>query len=352
VKRLIIALLICTTLLIISSCEDEALNIDTESSIPVRVESVVHKNIEEYVFSTGTVHAVQASVLKAMQSGYYRLQTNPRTGQPYAMSDEVKQGDVIIKLINPEFENQITFESAKLTYESSQGEFEIQKKMFEKGGITPKELTEAERAFIDARYNYDNAKIQLEKLKITALFDGTITDLPFFGQNQLVETGTLLAEVMDYSKLYSEVSLPGKEMERLRKEQPVKVTNYNKADDTLYGIVTQVSPTLDPNSRMFKATLEIENDSFVLRPGMFVKADIVVDSRDSAIVIPKEIVLDRRGNRIVYVIDKGIAVERKLETGLSNKVEIEVLSGLSGDDRLVIEGFETLRNRSKVKVLD
>ena len=78
--------------------------------------------------------------------------------------------------------------------------------------------------------------------------------------------------------------------------------------------------------------------------------DIVADARDSALVVPKDALLDRGTNRIAFVVEKGIAFERKLETGLSNRFEIEIISGLEENDRLVVEGFETLRNRAKVKV--
>ena len=129
------------------------------------------------------------------------------------------------------------------------------------------------------------------------------------------------------------------------------VTHYGTAAvDTLIGHIEQVSPVLDKESRMFKATLSIANDSLVIRPGMFMKVDIAVAAKDSAVVIPKEVILDRGDTKGVFVVEKGLALERRLETGLSNRLEIEVLSGLEVDEQLVVEGFETLRNRSKVKV--
>jgi RND family efflux transporter MFP subunit len=334
----------------VAACDDDELDIDVESSIPVRVEQVERKNIKEYAFATGTVLATNESSMKAQQSGYYLLQTNPRTGRPFTMGYRVLQGEVIAKLINPEFENQVAFDSKKLNFEISEREYEKQKSIYEKGGITLRELTDAERTFIDARYSYDNAQLQLAKLNATALFDGILVDLPFFADGQLVETGELIAQVMDYSRLYTEVSLPGKEMGRVTRNQRALITNYGKSADTLTGVVTQVSPTLNPDSRMFKLTLEIANDELILRPGMFVKADIIVEEKDSAVVIPKDIVLDRRGSKTVFVVDKGIAAERTVETGLSNRLEIEVISGLEEGERLVVEGFETLRHRSRVKI--
>ena len=94
---------------------------------------------------------------------------------------------------------------------------------------------------------------------------------------------------------------------------------------------------------------DLVKNSLRMRPAMFAKMDLVVSSRDSALFICMEVFIYRAHDKIAFVVEKGIALERTLEIGLSNRLEIEVLSGLEAEERLVVEGFETLRNRSKVK---
>jgi len=84
---------------------------------------------------------------------------------------------------------------------------------------------------------------------------------------------------------------------------------------------------------------------------MFVKADIVVARRDSAIVIPKSIILSGNRGKVVYVVDQSTARERRINTGIENQDFVEVVNGLKENERLVVKGFETLRNDSKVKVI-
>ena len=115
--------------------------------------------------------------------------------------------------------------------------------------------------------------------------------------------------------------------------------------------VTQVSPALDAASRSFKAMVEIENPGLLLRPGMFVQAEIIVARSDSAIVIPKDVIQVKQRGKTVFIVQKGAAQERIITTGLENPEWIEVREGLEPNDRLVVRGFETLRNRSKVKVV-
>lgn len=339
-------------LLLIVSCGEEGPDIDTESAIPVSIETLTRKPISEYVTATGTVKATQTSDLTAQQWGYYQIQTNPRTGEPFAMGDTVLQGEVIIKLRNQEFVNEIAIESKKLNYEVSEREFEKQKALYDKGGVTLRELTDSERAYIDARYSYQNALLQLEKLSLSANFDGILADLPYYANGQRVESGTVLGRVMNYETLHCSVSLPAKELGRVRAGQKLLVTNYTETEDTLTGSVVQVSPALDADSRMFEASLLIDNDSLIFRPGMFVKVDIEVASRDSALVIPKDVVMEQRRGKTVFVVEKGVALQRTIDTGLESGSEIEVTKGLEEDERLIVEGFETLRNGSRVRVVD
>lgn len=122
-------------------------------------------------------------------------------------------------------------------------------------------------------------------------------------------------------------------------------------NDTLVGKITQLSPAIDPATRTFKGLVIIDNANLLLRPGMFVRSDIVVAQKDSTIVIPKDIILSKQRGKTVFVVERGAASERVITTGLESAAEVEILKGLKKDERLIISGFETLRNRSKVKII-
>jgi len=151
--------------------------------------------------------------------------------------------------------------------------------------------------------------------------------------------------------MYMDVQLPEKYINEIRPGQTVKLTNYTIPEDTIIGSVTQLSPAINADTRTFKGTVSIDNHDLLLRPGMFVKADIVVDHRDSVIVIPKNIILSRQRGKTVFVVDRGVASERIIETGLENLTDVEVTRGLERNERIVTGGFETLGNRSKVKII-
>src|SRR4030042_4133461 len=122
------------------------------------------------------------------------------------------------------------------------------------------------------------------------------------------------------------------------------LTNYTIPEDTISGHITQLSPAINADTRTFKGTISIDNHDYLLRPGMFVKADIVTDRRDSVIVIPKSIILSRQRGKTVFIVDRGLAVERIIDTGLENITDVEVNRGLAKNERVVMGGFETLSN--------
>jgi RND family efflux transporter MFP subunit len=160
-----------------------------------------------------------------------------------------------------------------------------------------------------------------------------------------------MVKIMDYSSLLMDLNLAVKSIDVVNVGQKVRIMNYTIPDDTLTGIISQLSPAIDPQSRSFKAVVSISNSDLLLRPGMFAKGEIIVASKDSIIVIPKNIILSKQRGNTVFVIDKGLAQERIISFGLENPEYVEVISGLEPKEKLVTKGFETLRNRSKVKVV-
>lgn len=337
--------------LFLIACGGQDTNVTTDISIPVSVEEIKPKPIEEFITTTGTVNAVKEATLNSETAGYYHLLKNKATGKPFALGDFVRKGQEIIHLDNPELENNIKIESQKLNLDISKREYEKQQSLYKKGGVTLRELINSEKAYKDAQYNYDYSLLQLAKLKIVAPFDGVIVELPYYTPGVRINTNMMMAKIMNYSELYLEANLPGKDLDKIKIGQPVRVMNYSLANDTLNGSITQVSPAINPDTRSFQASIQISNPKLIMRPGMFVKAEIIVAHRDSALVIPKDIILSKRRGKSVFIVERGVARERIISTGLENPDEVEVVQGLKANDRLVVKGFETLRNRSKVKII-
>jgi membrane fusion protein (multidrug efflux system) len=338
-------------LLAMVSCNNRQQAETTDLASPVSVEDIRKQPIEKYINTTGTAKATQEVTLSTEMAGFYSLQNNPVTGRPFKLGDKVKAGQVIVKLEDQEYVNGIAIDAQKLNLEIAEQEYEKQKSLFEKGGVTLRELRNSEVSAKNARYNYDNGQVRLAKMSVITPFSGIITDLPYHTQDTRIASGQPAVTLMSYDKMYLEINLPEKNISEIQNGQYVIITNYTLAEDTLKGTVSELSPAISTETRTFEGKLIIDNPELKLRPGMFVKADIIVARKDSTIVIPKSIILSSNRGKVVFVVEQSTARERRITIGLENQDYAEVISGLKVNERLVVKGFETLRNDSKVKVI-
>jgi RND family efflux transporter MFP subunit len=337
---------------VMAACGNQGSQVNNDLAIPVSVADVVKKSIVQYINTTGTATAASQVTLYTEMAGSYYLNKNPRTGGLYKLGDIVEKGEVIVKLENPETQNSIAIDTKKLNLEISGLEYQKQKSLYEKGGVTLREMKTAEVSQATAATDYENAKIQLAKMQILAPFRGAIVDLPQVTNGTKVNTTTAVVTVMDYSKLLMEINLPEKIISTIHVGQEVFITNYTLPKDTLKAKINELSPVISTETRTFKGKLVIDNPELKLRPGMFVKADIEVARRDSAIVISKEVILAGNRGKTVYIVEKGAVRGRIITTGLENETSVEVLEGLKKNERIVTKGFETLRDNSKVKIIN
>ncbi len=331
------------------ACNNETSSFDTDVAINVSVEEIKAKSFEQTMITTGIVNPALEYSGKSEIAGEYYLQKN--TLRKYRMGDVVHKGDVIIKIEDKEYENQTNIEGAKLDLDISEMEYEKQQALYKMGGVTLRELVNSEKALVSSRNAYENAKIKLSKMLITAPFSGVITDLPYYSNGVRIETGQPLISFMEYSTVVMDMNFPENLMGSVKVKQPARIMNYSIPDDTLKGFISELSPAIDEETRSFKGRVEVINSNLKLRPGMFVKAEIVVESLDSALVIPKDIILTMGNRRYVFVAQKETARRRFVSTGIENNGFVEITNGLKSGERLIIKGFETLRDRSKIKVV-
>ncbi|HOI49610.1 MAG TPA: efflux RND transporter periplasmic adaptor subunit, partial [Prolixibacteraceae bacterium] len=261
-------ILLMAALATIVSCNTRRENEQTDLAVPVSVEDVRPQTIRKYINTTGTAKATQETELSSEMAGKYRLMANPATGRPFKLGDRVKAGQVIIQLEDEEYVNNIAIDAQKLNLEISEQEYEKQKSLYEKGGVTLRELRNSEVQATNARYNYENAQVRLSKMNIVAPFAGVIVDLPYYTPGTRVSSGQPMVSLMSYDKMYLEINLPEKNISEVVTGQEVVVTNYTIAQDTLKGMVNELSPAVSTETRTFKGKILIDNPELKLRPGM------------------------------------------------------------------------------------
>jgi len=323
-------------------------SVEIEAQVSVR-ELKPTGSISKLANNSGNVVANYSVDLNSEMSGHYKPQNNPRTGKPFKWGDAVREGELIIRLEDKEYENNIRIDSRKLSLEIAEQEQIKQKDLLEKGGATPTQVRNAEISATNARYDLANAQLSLEKMNVRAPFSGVIANLPHYSTDAKVASNQPMVSIMNHSNLFMEINLPESAIEYIQVNQPVHITHHTLLD-TLKGVISELSPVISSETRTFKGKILINNSELKLRPGMFVKADVVIDRSENVIIIPKNVVQTARNRKFVYVVERNMAIVRNIQTGIEDDENVEVLSGLVENDQLIIRGYETLRENSRVKV--
>ena len=106
----------------------------------------------------------------------------------------------------------------------------------------------------------------------------------------------------------------------------------------LIGKISRVSPILDLASRSLSIEVDIPNPDLRLRAGLFAEAEIVVNPRAHALVVPRSALIEFAGVKKVYVVEDGKAALRRVVTGRALGDQVEIVEGLRLAEQVAIEG--------------
>jgi len=345
-------LIIIPLLLAAAGCGDQESTAGLEVKIPVRVEEAGRGDIAEYLSTTGTVRAVREVTLEAPITGYLTLGRLGGEGRRLVEGDPVKKGQMVALLDSEEtrVNKKSGIDARRAELQKAQSDYERYKRLYDEGFVSEQEMRNYESALATAQYNYDNTLIVEEQTRITAPISGRLTWLTREVDGAKITAGEELAEVMDFDDVLADLELPGGDIARIEVGMPVKVTNYAYPDQVFEGTVRYISHTIQAQSRTFRVEVLLKNDGGLIRPGMFVKADVVTRAREGALVLPRHAVVVRNNRPAVFVVSRQKAEMREVVTGIQDEEKIEILSGIEDGERVVVQGYETLKDKTPVKV--
>src|SRR4029079_177989 len=118
------------------------------------------------------------------------------------------------------------------------------------------------------------------------------------------------------------------------------------------GRIAHVAPVLDPATRTAQIEVEIDNNSFRLKPGMYAKVSFVIEHKENVLTVPANAVIDSQGKKGVYVPGDGdVAKFQAVTLGMSDAEKIEITSGVSEGMRVISTGAAALRDGDKIVLL-
>jgi len=278
--------------------------------------------------------------------------------------DPVKKGDLIARVrIIPNMVELNNAESrlnkAKIKHDDAKTVYERQKKVYEQGVIPEAEFQQYRLDYMNSVEEMDAADAHLQLIKegvskkagattntlIRSTINGMVLDVPVEVGNSVIESnnfneGTTIASVADMGEMIFEGKVDETEVGKIRVGMPLLLSigaiEDQKFDATLEYIAPKGKEENGAIQFEIKAALELKKDVFV-RAGYSANADIVLDRKDSILVIPESLIKFEKEGDSAYVeveTQPQQFEKRYIELGLSDGVNMEIKSGLTKDDKV------------------
>ncbi len=336
------------------------------------------------------------------------------TRLPVEEGDQVKRGNLLVQLDDTEYRaalNQAKAElsSAGASLEQAQLSYNRQKELFQKK-LTSQEQYDMAKTDLDlarARHeqavaNLDRAKYNLSKTTMTSPMDGLVTSLNAeVGEIVMIGTmnnpGTVIMTVSDMSEIEAEVEVDETDIAEVKLGQEAEISIDAFPDTTFKGRVTEIGHTArisgmgtQDQVTNFLVKVTLVDEVPTIRPGMSASVDITTNSRTDVLSVPIQAVVMREEksdtvaeqekkeegalastdsvsekkskrkneeekNEVegVFVVEEARAKFAKVTTGIADQQNIEIVSGIEEEDKVVTGSYKilrTLKDGDKVKV--
>lgn len=269
--------------------------------------------------------------------------------------DAVTAGQVIAQLEDDE--QKLALDRYTTIRQIKQQEFERSKSLHDENVISDSEFEIVRREAEEAKHDVELAALNLDRTSILAPFDGIVV-VRHLDVGGTVSDGTEIYDLADIDPLYADVNVPERHVARLAADQVVRISaDATKA--TVQATIERIAPLVDPATGTVKVTLTVER-STELRPGAFVQVDVVTDTHDDALIVPRQaLVAEGRRWNLFRMAESGdtvqmIEVRIGFEEGELVEIAEVVTDGvrLDVDDRVVVAGASALTDGAAVRVLE
>lgn len=238
------------------------------------------------------------------------------------------------------------------TLKQAEDAYRRMKPLHAQGVITSMQWVDTESKLEQAQAAERMAREQLSHTGLYAPFSGVIASRNAeLGMNVL--PGQQVFKLVDVSQVHIGVSVPENEIPHIRKGTKARVEIEALGKSVYQGSVTEIGVEADPLSHTYRIKLTVANREGKLMPGMVCTVTLQADEGSSVTktVPPAAIQLDSDNTRFVWIVEQGKAKRRTVRTGrFSEKGDVEIVSGLSPNDNVIVAGAQKVSEGMTVKV--
>ena len=359
---------------------EEAKKEEEADTVPVELSTATLGPISSFLTSTANLRAKREVQVASLTAGVVSsLQVEE--------GDVVAKGDLLCRLDDSDLQIRLKLaeqrlaqaklqqERAKIRVEQSAVQIKNTKEELDRQETAGKEGLVSEQVVAEVRYRLDDllhgqrsadserrefthrieeleAEIQqvleISRARITAPFGGHVTE-------RTVELGhtvrnlDALFKLGTLSPLFADVHLAERDAQTVRPRFVAHVSLGSNSTETVQGSVLRVSPVVDDSSGTVKVTVELGPSGAGFKPGAFVSVQILTDERTEAVLIPKRGVVEEDNQSFVYICQNNVARKKKVELGYQSDTEVEIRSGVSVGEKVVVAGQGSLTDGAKIR---
>lgn len=331
----------------------------TTNEVEHQIFSLTKKQVSSQLRLPGELEGYYETGIMAKVSGYIKT-------MKVDIGDHVKEGQLLAELEAPELVSQLT--SAYAEYQSKEAVFLNTKGKFVRmtqtnktaGAVSPYDMDLAKTSytsdslgFLAAKSRYEAVRQLTDYLKITAPFDGIITERAlapgaFVGPTD--KQGLPLFRLKKESKLRLHVAVPEKYLAEINYGDAVKFQVKSFPNEFFEGKIKRLSRSLNVQTRSEIVEIEIDNPSLKLLPGMYAIAMLTIKRPNPSFVVPNGSIVTSMERQFVIRINHDTDVEYvDVDKGEDTSDGTEVFGNLNEGDSLLVTASDEIKNGEKIK---
>ncbi|HEV2735971.1 MAG TPA: efflux RND transporter periplasmic adaptor subunit [Longimicrobiaceae bacterium] len=311
---------------------------------PAAVETapVTLGTIAREVTVSGTVEPIRTVAVNSQMAGAL-LDVNVEEGSP------VREGQVLARIDAREIAAQVR--SAQASYGVAQAALERAEQLRQRQVITAAEYERDQAARDAARAQLDGLRARQGYSTVRAPSSGVIT-VKSVESGDVVGAQTRLFEIADVSTMVVPVRVSELDVVKLSPGDRARVELDALPGRTLDGRIRRVFPSADPATRLVPVEVALQGEGArAARPGFLARVSLALGQNQGVKLVPQSAIVQSAGETSVFVVKDGKAERRPVETGLTSRGQVEVLSGLEAGETVVTVGNNNVRDGAEVRVV-
>jgi membrane fusion protein, multidrug efflux system len=327
-----------------SAAAEEKKAVETPSvlvqSVPARLVPM-----KSSLIAYGTVeYAPEYSQVVSLQGEGVVKQVLVTAGQP------VRAGDPLLRLI-PTANASLEIERAHVDLVFARKTLERVQELKRRQLTTNADVQAAEEGLSKAQAVFDQLRkryVGQSGLVVHADKDGVV-EAVLIQEGQIAAPGAPLLRLADGNRLRVRLGVEPEDLPKLRVGQLTQVRPLHPGATAVTGKVSELFRQVNPRTRLAEAVVPLPAASRLL-PGISVQGEILLRPERRVLAVPRTAVLYDQGKGYVFVVEKGIARRKIVETGRNNDRSIEILKGLSSGKLVVTVGNYELSDGMRVRL--